>query len=150
MERYFEDYVPGSVFEFGHVVVDEAEVIEFAKRYDPQYIHTDPAAAAAGPFNGLIASGWHTAGLMMRMFVESYLSEASSLASPGIDELRWMKPVRPGDRLTLRATVLQVKRSTSKPDRGMVRTFVEVVNSAGEVVMSLKAMNLMRLRNAKV
>ncbi|HVA38105.1 MAG TPA: MaoC family dehydratase [Candidatus Dormibacteraeota bacterium] len=150
MERYFEDYVPGSVFEFGHVVVDEAEVIEFAKRYDPQYIHTDPAAAAAGPFNGLIASGWHTAGLMMRMFVESYLSEASSLASPGIDELRWMKPVRPGDRLTLRATVLQVKRSTSKPDRGMVRTFVEVVNGAGEVVMSLKAMNLMRLRNAKV
>jgi len=150
MERYFEDYVPGSVFEFGHVVVDETEVIEFAKRYDPQYIHTDPAAAAAGPFNGLIASGWHTAGLMMRMFVESYLSEASSLASPGIDELRWMKPVRPGDRLTLRVTVLQVKRSTSKPDRGMVRTFVEVVNSAGEVVMSLKAMNLMRLRNAKV
>ena len=150
MERYFEDYVPGSVFEFGHVVVDEAEVIEFAKRYDPQYIHTDPAAAAAGPFNGLIASGWHTAGLMMRMFVESYLSEASSLASPGIDELRWMKPVRPGDRLTLRATVLQVKRSTSKPDRGMVRTFVEVVNGAGEVVLSLKAMNLMRLRNAKV
>jgi acyl dehydratase len=147
-ERYFEDYVPGSVQEFGSVRVEEADIIEFAKKYDPQEFHTNPAAAAHGPFGGLIASGWHTGGLMMRMWVDNYLSAASSLGSPGIDELRWLKPVRPGDTLKVRATVLETRLSRSKPDRGLVRTLSEVVNQNGEVVMSVNAMTLIRCRPA--
>jgi acyl dehydratase len=147
-ERYFEDYVPGAAAEFGSVTVEGADIIEFAKRYDPQEFHIDAEAAAHGPFGGLIASGWHTGALMMRMLVDNYLSKASSLGSPGIDELRWLRPVRPGDTLHLRATVLETKRSSSKPDRGMVRTLTEVLNQNGEVVMSVKAMTLIRCRTA--
>src|ERR1035438_7980609 len=106
-DRYFEDYLPGSVSEFGSIAVDEAEIIEFGKRFDPQEFHIDPVAAARGSFGGLIASGWHTGSLMMRMIVDNYLSKASSLGSPGIDELRWLRPVRPGDTLRLRATILE-------------------------------------------
>lgn len=145
-ERYFEDYLQGSVQEFGSVRVEEAEIIEFAKKYDPQEFHTNPEAAARGPFGGLIASGWHTGGLMMRMWVDNYLSTASSLGSPGIDELRWLKPVRPGDTLKVRATILETRLSRSKPDRGLVRTLSEVVNQNGEVVMSVNAMTLIRCR----
>jgi acyl dehydratase len=148
-ERYFEDYLPGASAEFGSVTVEEADIIEFAKRYDPQEFHINPEAAASGPFGGLIASGWHTGALMMRMIVDNYLSKASSLGSPGIDELRWLRPVRPGDTLHLRATVLETKRSSSKPDRGMVRTLTEVLNQNGEVVMSVKAMTLIRCREAQ-
>ena len=147
-ERYFEDYPPGAVFEGGTVEVSEAEILEFARRYDPQTMHTDPAAAAHGFFRGLIASGWHTAALMMRLFAAHFLSPASSLASPGIDELRWLKPVRPGDVLSLRVTVTEARRSRSKPDQGVVRSLVEVLNQNGEVVMSLKPISLLRCRPA--
>jgi acyl dehydratase len=99
-ERYFEDYPPGAVFEGGGIAVTEAEILEFAGKYDPQAMHTDPEAAARGYFGGLIASGWHTAAMMMRLFAAHFLSPASSLASPGIDELRWVRPVRPGDVLS--------------------------------------------------
>jgi acyl dehydratase len=146
VERYLEDYVPGAVFEYGTVSVSEADIVDFAKRFDPQEFHTDPGAAARGPFGGLIASGWHTGSLMMRLVAEHYLSRASSLGSPGVDELRWHRPVRPGDSLRVRATVLEARRSRSKPDRGVVRTLVEVLNQHGEVVMSLKALNIMRSR----
>ncbi len=144
--RYFEDYVPGSVFEYGTITVNQADVIEFAQRFDPQPFHIDPAAAARGPFGGLIASGWHTASLMMRLFVDHYLSSVASLGSPGVDELRWTRPVRPGDSLRVRVSVLDARRSRSKPDRGIVRSHVEVLNQDGEVVMSLKALNLLRCR----
>ena len=145
-ERYFEDYPPGAVFEGGTVEVSEAEILEFARRYDPQTMHTDPAAAAHGFFGGLIASGWHTAALMMRLFAAHFLSPASSLASPGIDELRWLKPVRPGDVLSLRVSVTEARRSRSKPDQGVVRSLVEVLNQEGEVVMSLRPISLIRCR----
>ena len=145
-DRYFEDYVAGSVHEFGRIAVDERDVIEFASRYDPQPFHTDPEAAQRSSFGGLIASGWHTAGLMMRLVVEHYLSRVASLASPGVDELRWTQPVRPGDTLSVRATVLEARRSRSKPDRGIVYTRFEVLNQRGEVVMSVKAMNMLRAR----
>jgi acyl dehydratase len=145
-DRYFEDYVQGSVGEFGSVLVEEADIIEFAKKYDPQEFHINPEAAAHGPFGGLIASGWHTGALMMRMWVDNYLSTASSLGSPGIDELRWLKPVRPGDTLKVRVTILEARLSRSKPDRGLVRTLSEVVNQNGEVVMSVNAMTLIRCR----
>ena len=144
--RYFEDYVAGAVHEFGSIAVEEAEVIAFAERFDPQPFHTDPEAAKQSIFGGLIASGWHTAGLMMRLLVEHYLSQVASLGSPGIDELRWLKPVRPGDVLSVRVTVLETNRSRSKPDRGLVRSYVEVLNQHREVVMSVKARNLFRCR----
>ena len=146
-DRYFEDFVAGTVAEFGPIAVDEAEVIAFARQFDPQPIHTDPAAAAAGPFGGLIASGWHTASLVMRVLVEQYLARRASLASPGVDELRWLQPVRPGDVLRVRTTVLEARRSRSKPDRGLVRTKIEALNQNGQVVMSMAAMNLFRCRD---
>ena len=148
-QRYFEDFAPGSIAEFGPIEVDEAEVIAFAERYDPQPIHIDPAAAAKGPFGGLIASGWHTASLVMRLLVDNYLARDASIASPGIDELRWMWPVRPGDKLRVRATVIEARRSESKPDRGLVRTKIETLNQDGRVVMSMLAMNLFRCRGQK-
>jgi acyl dehydratase len=145
-DRYFEDYLPGSVFEYGTAQVSEDEIIAFGKQFDPQPFHTDPKEAADGPFGGLIASGWHTAALMMRLFATYYLSQASSVGSPGVDELRWLHPVRPGDRLTIRVSVLQAKRSSSKPDRGVVHSLIEVLNQDRTVVLSLKAMNLIRSR----
>jgi acyl dehydratase len=145
-ERYFEDYITGSVHQFGSIVVTEAEVIAFAQRFDPQPFHLDPDAARESMFGGLIASGWHTASLMMRLIVEHYLSRVASLGSPGVDELRWLKPVRPGDELSVRVTIGDTQRSRSKPDRGIVHSFVEVFNQNGEVVMSLKAVNFMLCR----
>jgi len=146
-QRYFEDYVKGAVFEYGPISVGEAEMIDFAKRFDPQSIHSDPQAALHGPFKGLIASGWHTVGLMMRLFVENYLSAVASLASPGVDEVRWYKPVRPGDILRLRVSILDAKPSRSKPDRGMVHSLLEAIDQNGDLVASFKSMNLLGLRN---
>ncbi len=145
-ERFFEDYPTGAVFAAGAITVGEAEIIDFAGKYDPQAMHTDPEAAARGPFGGLIASGWHTAAMMMRLFADNFLSPASSIASPGLDELRWLKPVRPGDVLRLRVTILDARRSRSKPGQGIVRSLVEVLNQHDEVVMSLKPISLIRCR----
>jgi acyl dehydratase len=147
-QRHFEDYAPGSIGVYGPIALTEMDIIEFALRYDPQPMHTDPAAAARGPFGGLIASGWHTTGLVMRVLVERYLSHVAALASPGIDELRWHQPVRPGDVLSVRITVLDASISRSKPDRGLIRTLIEAVNQKHEVGMSLKAMNFLRRRAA--
>lgn len=145
-QRYFEDYLPGAVSEYGSIGVDEAAIIAFATQYDPQDIHVNPIAAARGPFGGLIASGWHTAAMMMRLFADHYLSSVASLASPGIDELRWIRPVRPGDVLHIRITTLECRPSTSKPDRGVVHSLVEVFNQRDEIVASLKAINLLLCR----
>lgn len=145
-ERYFEDYAVGLVDEFGEVEVTAEEIVAFARRYDPQGMHIDAEASARGPFGGLIASGWHTAAMVMRLFVEHYLSRVATLPSPGIDELRWVLPVRPGDRLRVRVTVTEARRSRSKPDRGIVRSLVEVLNQRDEVVMTQRPMNLMRCR----
>ena len=147
-ERYFEDYVPGITYEYGPIAVTEAEVIEFAKKYDPQYIHTDAEKAAAGPFGGLIASGWHTAALMMRLYADNYVSSVAAIASPGVDELRWIKPVRPGDSLWIRVTATESRRSRSKPHLGLLRVMVEVFNQHKELVMTVKTLNLIRCRAA--
>ena len=140
--------MPGAVFEYGEIPVSEAEIIEFARRFDPQYIHTDRERAVQGPFGGLIASGWHTAAMMMRLIVGNFLPKHASLGSPGIDELRWLKPVRPGDVLSIRLSVLEATHSRSRPDRGVVRTLCEVLNQDRAVVMSLKAMNIIACRSA--
>lgn len=144
--RYFEDYLPGAVHEFGAIAVDEQEVIDFGKHYVPLSYHTDKEAAKKSLYGGVIASGWHTAALMMRVYVENYLSSVANLGSPGGDELRWPQPVFPGDVLSVRATVLEARRSESRPDRGIVRTFIEVINQKKEVVMSMKMVNFVLCR----
>ena len=145
-DRYFEDYVPGSVHEFGSIAVEEAEMINFARRFDPQPFHIDPEASKQSIFGGLIASGWHTASLAMRLLVDHYISHVASLGSPGVDELRWLKPVRPGDTLSVRITLLEAQRSRSKPDQGFIRGSTEVLNQHGEVVMTMKSGGFVRCR----
>lgn len=144
-DRWFEHYPPGAVFEFGSVTVTEQSIIDFARQYDPQQMHVDPQWAAQGPFGEVIASGWQTVALMMRLLVDHYLPRGG-LAAPGIDELRWPNPVRPGDTLRVRATILEARLSRSKPDRGLVRGFVEVLNQRDEPVLTMKPMNLVRVR----
>ncbi len=146
--RYFEDYTLGTTYECGSVSVDQASIIAFAKEFDPQPFHVDPAAAAAGPFGGLIASGWHTAALVMRLLVDNYLSAEASLGAAGADEIRWPYPVRPGDTLRVRATVVESRRSLSKPDRGIIKTLAEAVNQDGRTVMRVTAINFLRVRPA--
>lgn len=144
--RFFEDYTPGRVYEFGAITVSEPEIIEFAGRYDPQYFHVDPIRAAASEFGGIIASGWQTIGLAMRLYVDHYLSHAASLASPGVDEIRWPNPVRPGDIIRVRVTILDTRPSRSKPDRGIVRAQLEAINQRDELVLSMTAVSILRRR----
>ena len=148
-DRWFEDYVPGAVHNLGSVVVDEQEVVSFARKFDPQPFHLDKERAEQSAFGGLIASGWHTASLTMRLIVDHYLSDVSSEGSPGIDELRWLRPVRPGDQLTVRITNLDARRSRSRPDRGIVRSHIETLNQDGEVVMHLTSTSFIRCHNQK-
>jgi acyl dehydratase len=145
-DRHFDDYRPGDGGTYGPVEVTESAIVGFAADFDPHTMHLDPVGAADGPFGGLIASGWHTTAVMMRLMVDNFLNERTSLASPGVDELRWHRPVRPGDQLRARFTVLEARPSRSKPDRGIVRTCIEMLNQNDEVVMSQIMMNLIRRR----
>ena len=146
--RYFEDFQIGEVSELGPVSVTEAEIIAFAERFDPQPFHIDPEAAVKSPFGGLIASGWHTTALFMGMFVRGVLLDSASLGSPGVEEIRWTAPVRPGDTLRGRSTISDVQPSATNPRRGTVITTNEVVNQDGEVVMRLKARGFFARRPA--
>ncbi len=132
---HFEDFVAGVTFEFGSAIVDPDELHAFAERYDPQPIHLDAQAAAASPYGGIIASGWHTASLTMRMVIDHVIDEAQSLGSPGIGRVSWLLPVRPGDVLRARALVRSTRRSRTKPDRGFVTLELETLNARDEVVM---------------
>ena len=145
-DKYFEDYEAGRVYKLGSVQVDLAEVIEFATRYDPQYFHIDEDRAKESIYGGVIASGWHTASMMMRVFADNFLSDVSSMGSPGLDELHWYHPVRPGDTLFVSAIVLETRLSKSKPDRGVMRTRTEVHNQRHALVLSSTAVNFMRRR----
>jgi acyl dehydratase len=145
-DRYFEDYQLGVTYEFtDSITLDQRRMIEFGTEFDPQTFHVDPDAP--DPFGGLIASGWHTAGVMMRLLADNFLSKVATLASPGIDEIRWLQPVRPGDTLHLRVTVVGSKRSASKPDRGVIHSGIEVINQDDRVVMTMVAINFIRLRD---
>lgn len=146
-ERYFEDYRAGEHFEFGHYPVTETEIIDFARRYDAQPFHVDPSAARQSLYQGLIASGWHTGSIMMNLLVEHFISPLCSMGSPGLDEVRWPRPVRPGDILSVRLTVIDTRRSASKPDRGLLRLRQECVNQRGEIVMSINATVFCRCRS---
>ena len=146
-DRWFEDYVPGAVHDLGSVVVDEQKVVAFARQFDPQPFHLDQERAEKSAFGGLVASGWHTACMVMRLMVDHYLSEVSSEGSPGIDELRWLRPVRPGDQLLVKITILDARRSRSRPERGVARSQIETLNQDGQVVMHLTFAVFIRCRN---
>ena len=145
-EIYWEDLPEGTVIELGTRDVSREEILEFARMYDPQPFHTDEEAAKASIFGGLIASGWHTCAMAMRLLCDGLLRRAASLGSPGVDEVRWLKPVRPGDTLEARMEVVESRASRSKPDRGMVRSRWEVRNQAGEMVMTMEGMGMYRRR----
>lgn len=136
--RYWEDFHVGDETVHGTHEVTEEEIVRFAREFDPQPFHVDPAEAAGGPFGGLIASGWHTAALHMGMFVRSQLLQSASLGSPGVEELRWLVPVRPGDVLTARSRVVDTWPSETNAGRGTIVGEHELVNQHGEVVMRMR------------
>lgn len=147
-ERALEDYVKGALYEFGVILVEQSQVIAFASQFDPQDMHMDAAKASEGTFGGLVASGWHTAAMTMRLLADNFLPLKASLGSPGIDNLRWLAPVRPRNRLRIRVKILEARRLRSKPDRGIVKTFTETMNEDGVVVLSLQANTLVMTRAA--
>ena len=134
MRRTFEDFRPGDRHDLGTAVVDEAEMLAFARRYDPQPFHVDPEAAVHTPFGGLIASGWYTASLFMRLYVDAVLVDSTSQGSPGLSELRWLFPVRAGDELRGQLTVLEATPSQTRPGRGTVVLRGELLRGRDPVV----------------
>ena len=146
MAKYLEDFREGEIWESGSIVLGEGDIIAFARDYDPQPMHTDADAAASGPFGGLIASGLQVAALSMKLFVEAGGHGGAPIVGIGIDELRWKQAVRPGDTLRTIREVVEVRRSASKPDRGMIRTRVTVLNQREETVMSYYALGQVRAR----
>jgi len=146
--RYFEDYRVGETAELGAHIITEAEIVTFARKYDPQPFHVDPEAARATFFGGLIASGWHTCAILMRLSVEAGQREQAALTgSPGVDSCRWLKPVRPGDTVSGRTEVLEAWPSRSKPI-GFLRRRVEMRNQRGEIVLSLVGITMYHRRPA--
>ena len=143
---YFDDFKPGDRFESATLTMTQELIVEYARFYDPQPFHTDPEAASRTLYGGLIASGLQTIGLSFKLFVETGVLSACSLGSPGLDEVRWRAPVRPGDTLRVVAEVLEARPSTSKPDRGIVRILYTTLNQRGEVVASLIGNQLCRRR----
>jgi len=144
---YFEDFHVGDVTEFGPRRVSREEIIAFAAQFDPQPMHMDEEAARHTMLGGLAASGWHTCSVMMRMLTDGFLLDAASMGSPGIDEVKWLRPVRPGDSLTVRGTVQSARASRSKPDRGFVTFLWEVFNDRGERVMTMICPQMMQRRD---
>ena len=136
--RYWEDFTEGDTIDLGSYEITREEILEFAGRYDPQPFHVDEEAAAAGPFGGLAASGWHTAAIFMRLFVDGILNSSASMGSPGIEELRWTAPVRPGDALTGRVRVVESYPSERRADRGTLISHCELLNQDGAVVMTMR------------
>ncbi|MBS1129153.1 MAG: MaoC-like dehydratase [Proteobacteria bacterium] len=142
--RFLDDLTPGQRFTSPGLTLSEAEIIDFAWRYDPQPFHLDANAAANSPYGGLIASGFQSLAICFRLFIQSGVLAESSMGSPGIDELRWLAPVRPGDTLHSEIEVLEVRPSSSKPDRGMARLKYQAVNQRGEAVLSFIVIHLLR------
>jgi acyl dehydratase len=140
--RYFEDFHPGETIALGSKTVTEADITAFARDFDPQSFHTDPKAALQSTFGGLVASGWHSCAIFMRLLVDGLLKESSALASPGVDEIRWLKPVRPGDRLSARIEIIEATPSRSKPDRGLVKHACALSNQNDDIVMTMRGLSI--------
>jgi acyl dehydratase len=147
MERYFDDFKVGDRFRSKGVTLTEAEIINFALAYDPQPFHIDVEAAAEAPFGELIASGLQTFALGWRMFLHEGLFSACSLGSPGVDELRWTAPVKPGDTIFTEAEVLEMRPSSSKPDRGTLRMGYRIVNQRSEPVLTMAILHILKKRS---
>ena len=145
-ERYFDDFKVGERFYSGGVTLSESQILDFALQFDPQPFHIDKTAAEDGPFGGLTASGFHTLALSFRVFYETKVFNACSLGSPGLDALRWLKPVRPGDTLRVEAEVIEMRPSSSKPDMGVLKMGYETKNQDGESVMSFVAIHMFARR----
>lgn len=146
--RHFEDFVTGEVALSAPYTVTREEIVAFARQYDPQPFHLDEAAGEASIYEGLIASGWHTCAIAMRLICDLYITDSSSMGSPGVDNVRWLKPVRPGDTLRLRWTVLATKPSRSRPQMGAVQSRWEILNQREEVVMETTGWGLFGRRSA--
>ncbi len=146
---YWEDFVPGTSREFGAMPVSRDAVLAFAAQFDPQPFHLDDEAAATSLFGRLAASGWHTCAMAMRMMCDDYLLDSASLGSPGIDALRWLKPVFPGDTLSIRLSVLQARPMASRPAVGLVQSQWEVMNQQREVVLSMTGWGMFGRRPAE-
>jgi acyl dehydratase len=136
---FWEDFTPGRVMEYGPRRVTREEILDFAAEFDPQPFHLDEVAARATMLGGLCASGWHSCCILMRMSADGFVLNSSSMGAPGIDEVLWLAPIRPGDDLTLRATVLSTRASGSRPELGFVNILLELYNASGTRVMALKA-----------
>ena len=147
--KYLEDFEPGQIFRTRGMSMDESEIMDFARKYDPQPIHTDREAAAEGPFGGLIASGWHTGSMVFRLWVDLGFMEKSSLGGPGIENLRWLVPVRPGDTLHTEVEIIEARPSKSKPDRGILRYITRGINQRGETVITMDSASFLKRRPEK-
>jgi acyl dehydratase len=146
--RYFEDFQPGQVLEFGPRLVTREEIVAFAAEFDAQPMHLDEEAGRASLLGGLAGSGWHTCCLMMRMIVDGFLNDSSSMGAPGVDEVKWLAPLRPGAEISVRATVLETRLSRSRPDRGFVKFLYEVRDQTGNMIMNLNCSMMMGSRSA--
>ena len=146
--RYWDDYEVGQKFDLGSTSFTADEIVGFARQYDPQSFHVDAAAAGQSMFGGLIASGWHVTAKLMRLFVDNYVDQRTALGSPGVDEVRWLKPVRPGDTLSASVECAGKVPSRSRPEMGIVHEQWRATNQKGELVMTLKGTNMVRRRPA--
>jgi acyl dehydratase len=146
--RYWDDYEIGQKFDLGSTSFTTDEIVEFARRFDPQSFHVDTVAAGQSMFGGLIASGWHVTSKLMRLFVDNYIDQRTALGSPGLDEIRWLKPVRPGDTLTAWVECAAKVPSKSRPEMGIVHEHWRATNQKGELVLTLKGINMVRRRPA--
>lgn len=144
--RYWDDYEIGQKFDLGSTRFTADEIVDFARQYDPQSFHVDAAAARQSMFGGLIASGWHVTAKLMRLFVDNYVDQRTALGSPGVDEVRWLKPVRPGDTLSASVECASKVPSKSRPEMGIVHEQWRATNQRGELVMTLKGTNMVRRR----
>ena len=145
---YFEDFAAGRTFEHGPRLVTREEIVAFAVQYDPQPMHLDEEAGGKSLLGGLGASGWHSCGIMMRMICDSFMLDSASMGAGAVEEVRWLRPIRPGDRLKLRSTVLDSRRSRSRPDMGIVRILFEMFNEHGERVMTMITPSMQATRDA--
>ena len=143
---FWEDFRPGEAVEIGQHTFTEGEIVAFAREFDPQPFHTDPEAARSSFYGGLIASGWHTCAVAMRLMVQAYIGRAASAGSPGVENIRWTGPVRPGDTIRYRRVILEARPSERRPDIGLVRSRTEAVNQREETVMTMEGWGFFRRR----
>ncbi len=144
--RYLEDFTPGEVIELGSKAVSEEEILTFAREFDPQPFHIDPERARDSVYGGIIASGWHTIAIFMRLAVDGLFNDTISMGSPGVNEIRWLRPVRPGDTLRARLTLIELTPSRSRPDRGTMHSLAEVFNGQDERVLSMEVLGIVGRR----